>query len=201
MKVVGLITEYNPLHNGHIHHINEVKRLSKADILITVMSSSFTMRGDLSLFDKFTKTIQALKAGTDIVIELPLIYAIERADIFAKNAVLLLNLAGVNEIWIGSEENDTSIYEKYYLEQNNINNKDDYSTSYKNKTNIELKSNDILGYSYYKAIKDYNLNINLYTIKRINSDYLDQKPSDDLITSALSIRKNLDLLNKYTPSF
>ena len=93
MKIVGLITEYNPLHNGHIHHINEVKKLSNADVLITVMSSSFTMRGDLSLFDKFTKTKQALKAGCDIVIELPLIYAIERADIFAKNAVLLLILA------------------------------------------------------------------------------------------------------------
>ena len=109
LKIVGLIVEYNPLHNGHIHHINEVKTKSNADLIVAVMSSSFTMRGDLSLFNKFEKTKQALTSGIDLVIELPLVYSIERADIFSDNAVKILNLLNVNEIWIGSENNDISL--------------------------------------------------------------------------------------------
>lgn len=201
MKTVGLIVEYNPLHNGHIHHINEVKTKSNADLLICVMSSSFTMRGDLSLFDKFTKTRQALDANIDLIIELPLVYSIERADIFSSNAVKILNMLNVDEIWIGSELNDISIYNEYYLKENDINNKDDYSNSYKNKSNIDLLPNDLLGYFYFKAIKQNNFNIELKTIKRINSNYLDIKPNDEHITSALSIRNDLSLLDKYCPNF
>lgn len=201
MKKVGLIVEYNPLHNGHIYHINEIKTKSNADILIAVMSSSFTMRGDLSLFDKFTKTKQALNASIDLVVELPLIYSIERADIFSDNAVKILNLLNVDEIWIGSELNDIKIYEKYYKENKEIDNSVDYTTSYKNKSNLNLLSNDILGYSYYKSIKDNNFNIELKTILRKDSNYLDNEPKNDFITSALSIRNNLELLEKYTPNF
>ena len=84
MKIVGLITEYNPLHNGHVYHYNQVKEKSGADIIISVTSSSFTMRGDLSLFNKFDKTNQALNMGIDLIIELPLIYTIQRGDIFSK---------------------------------------------------------------------------------------------------------------------
>lgn len=201
MKKVGLIVEYNPLHNGHIHHINEIKKNSNADILIAVMSSSFTMRGDLSIFDKYTKTKQALDSNLDLIIELPLVYAIERADIFALNAIKILNLFNVDEIWIGSENNNIDIYKSYYEESKLIDNKNDYNTSYKIKSNIDLKSNDILGYSYYKAIKDNNFNIELKTIKRIESNYLDIKPISNNITSALSIRNDLSLIDSYTPEF
>nr|MCR5349769.1 nucleotidyltransferase family protein [Acholeplasmatales bacterium] len=150
MKIVGLITEYNPLHNGHVYHFNEVKKLSNADLVICVTSSSFTMRGDLSLFDKFTKTNQSLNMGIDLVIELPLIYTIQRADIFSKNAVDILNLCNVDEIWIGSEENNIDVYKKYYEKLKSIDNKEDYDTSYKTKANINLLSNDTLGFFYYK---------------------------------------------------
>ncbi|MBQ6782763.1 MAG: nucleotidyltransferase family protein [Acholeplasmatales bacterium] len=201
MKIVGLIVEYNPLHNGHIHHINEVKARSNADLLVAVMSSSFTMRGDLSLFNKFEKTKQALTSGIDLVIELPLVYSIERADIFSDNAVKILNLLNVNEIWIGSENNDLSIYEDYYKKENEIDNKEDYSNSYKNKSNIDLLPNDLLGYFYFKSIKNNNFNIELKTIKRINSNYLDEKPSDKFITSSLSIRNDISLLDEYTPKY
>ena len=201
MKIVGLIVEYNPLHNGHIHHINEVKAKSNADLIVAVMSSSFTMRGDLSLFNKFEKTKQALTSGIDLVIELPLVYSIERADIFSDNAVKILNLLNVNEIWIGSENNDLSIYEDYYKKENEIDNKEDYSNSYKNKSNIDLLPNDLLGYFYFKSIKNNNFNIELKTIKRINSNYLDEKPSDKFITSSLSIRNDISLLDEYTPKY
>ncbi|MBQ9520114.1 MAG: nucleotidyltransferase family protein [Acholeplasmatales bacterium] len=200
MKKVGIICEYNPLHNGHIYHFNKVKEESKADIIICVMSSSFTQRGDLSLFDKFIKTKQALNMGIDLIIELPLIYTIERADIFASYSVKLLNSLNVDEIWIGSENNDTSIYEKYYSNIQ-IDNKEDYSTSYKDKSNIDLLSNDILGFSYYKAIKDNSFNIKLNTIKRIENNYLDSKANDSNIQSALTIRNNISDIEKYTPQY
>lgn len=200
MKKVGVICEYNPLHNGHVYHFNKVKEESKADIIICVMSSSFTQRGDLSLFDKFIKTKQALNMGIDLVIELPLIYTIERADIFASYSVKLLNSLNVDEIWIGSENNDPSIYEKYYSNIK-IDNKEDYSTSYKDKSNIDLLSNDILGFSYYKAIKDNSFNIKLNTIKRIENNYLDSKANDSNIQSALTIRNNISDIEKYTPQY
>ena len=201
MKIVGIICEYNPLHNGHVYHFNKIKEESKADIVICVMSSSFSSRGDLSLFDKFTKSKQALLMGIDLLIELPLIYTVERADIFGDYSVKLLNMLNVNEIWIGSESNDISLYEKYYNENKNINNKEDYFTSFKAKSNIDLLSNDILGYSYYKSIKDNSFNIELKTIKRINNNYLDNNINDSNIQSALTIRNNLNNIDKYTPEY
>ncbi len=200
MKKIGIICEYNPLHNGHLYHFNKIKEESKADIIICVMSSSFSSRGDLSLFDKFTKTKQALSLGIDLVVELPLIYTLERADIFASNSVKILNLLNVDEIWIGSEENNINIYKDYYTNEK-IDNKSDYTTSYKCKCNIDLLSNDILGYSYYKAIKDNNFNIELKTIKRINNNYLDADINTSNIQSALSIRENISTIDKYTPKF
>ena len=91
MKIVGTIVEYNPLHNGHILHFNKIKE-QNPDLVIGVMSSSLCMRGDLSIFDKFKKTKQALNLGYDIIIELPLALSMQRADIFSNNAVKLLNL-------------------------------------------------------------------------------------------------------------
>ena len=201
MKVVGIICEYNPLHNGHVYHFNKIKDESKADIIICVMSSSFSSRGDLSIFDKFTKTKQALSLGIDLIIELPIIYTVERADIFASYSVKILNMLKVSEIWIGSENNDLSLYEKYYNDNLIIDNKSDYSSSYKDKSNLNLLSNDILGYSYYKAIMDNKFDIKLKTIKRINNNYLDTNLNNTDIQSATSIRLNLNDIDKYTPSF
>lgn len=207
MKIVGVIVEYNPLHNGHIHHMQEVKRLSGADVILAVLSSTFTMRGDLSLFDKFTKTKHCLWNGIDIIIELPMVLAMHKADIFAKNAVALLQLMGANEIWIGSETNDASLYEKCYEA---LQDKDSYiaeelkkGKSYKEITGqlYPLSSNDLLGYAYYKAIRDNRLPIKLKTIPRIHSNYLDTAPKDSRIASALAIRSDLRLIRQYTPEF
>ena len=72
MKIVGIIAEYNPLHNGHLYHINKIKEAEKPDLIIGVVSSSFTMRGDLSIYDKFTKTRQALELGIRILYVRPI---------------------------------------------------------------------------------------------------------------------------------
>ena len=198
MKITGIIAEYNPLHNGHIYHFSNIN----SDLKILIISSSFTMRGDLSIFDKFTKTKQALDLGYDLVIELPFVYTLERADIYANNNIKFLNLCNINEILIGSEENNISLYEKYYKEfmQDKINLSDGISYKVSSLNQLPFKSNDILGFFYYKSIKDNKYNIDLKTIKREGNDYLDSNLSNKY-SSAKSIRLNLSKINEYCPSF
>lgn len=206
MKIVGTIVEYNPLHNGHIYALNEIKKLSQADIIVAVLSGNFTMRGDLSIFDKFEKTRQALKAGIDLVIELPFVCTVQNADKFAQYAVKLLQLARVNELWIGSEMNDPTLYEKYYQSWKNSESQEKikellnqgYSYKEASASIIDLPSNDLLGFSYYKAIKEQNFNIQIHTILRkgnYNSLEITEFPS------AYAIRNNLTLMDKHCPSY
>lgn len=193
-----MIVEYNPLHNGHVLHFNKIKE-KNPDLVIGVMSSSFSMRGDLSIFDKFTKTKQALDLGLDIVIELPLAMSMQRADIFSSNTVRLLHELNVDEIVIGSENNDISLYETMYQEDTLNQSKD---KSLKVTSNVSnLSSNDTLGYYYFKAIKDNHYPILLSTIQREISDYNDKNYHHESIASATSIRHNLNDLDKYTPTF
>ena len=207
LKIVGTIVEYNPLHNGHAYAISKIKSETNADVVIAVMSGDFTMRGELSLFNKFEKTYQALNIGIDLVIELPFPYTVQNSDLFSEYAVKLLNLAKVDEIWIGSESNNSILYEKYYNAWNNESNQlkikelMNNGMSYKMATStiIDLPSNDLLGFSYYKAIRNNNFNISLHTIQRVGSGYLDETPN--IFASAYSIRKDRNLINEYCPKF
>lgn len=207
LKIVGTIVEYNPLHNGHAYAISKIKEESKADVVIAVMSGDFTMRGELSLFNKFEKTHQALNIGIDMVIELPFPYTVQNSDLFSEYAIKLLNLCKVNEVWFGSESNNSILYEKYYnawkdeANQHKIKELINTGMSYKMATStiINLPSNDLLGFSYYKAIKDNNFNMTVHTIQRVGSGYLDETPN--IFASAYSIRKDKNLINEYCPSF
>jgi len=110
MKVAGIIAEYNPLHNGHAYHIRKVKELTKADYVIVVMSGNFTQRGIPALMDKYSRAKMALKAGADLVLELPLCYSSGSAEYFASGAVALLDKLGmVDCICFGSECADIRI--------------------------------------------------------------------------------------------
>lgn len=100
-NVVGLIVEYNPFHNGHLHHIQEIDRLFEDNIKIAVMSGDYVQRGEPSLINKFEKTKIALSQGVDIVIELPAFYSTQSAEIFAKSSVNLLNKLSCNYIVFG----------------------------------------------------------------------------------------------------
>lgn len=104
MKTVGLITEYNPLHNGHVHHFNEAKRLSGADCAVVVMSGPFTQRGEPACVDKYARAEMALRMGADLVLELPVAYAVQPAEWFGFGAVSLLEATGVvDALCFGSE--------------------------------------------------------------------------------------------------
>ncbi len=155
MNVVGIISEYNPFHNGHIYHINKIKELYPNSIIICVTSSSFTQRGELSILNKWEKTNISLNNNIDLVIELPYFFTVQSADIFAHAALQILNSFKIDTLIFGSESNDIELLKKYASNNN-----------YEDK----LPPNDILGISYIKEIVKNKYNINPITIKRTN-DY------------------------------
>lgn len=207
MKIIGTVVEFNPLHYGHVYAINEIKKQSGTDVLVAVMSGEFTMRGELSLFDKFTKTHQALKAGIDLVIELAFIKTVQNGSFFAEAAVLELAKAGVTEIWVGSEKNDPTIYEqllKSWQEPENQQKIQDllqqgYSYKSASASVLNLDPNDLLGFFYYQAIVKHHLSITLKTIKRVGSGYHDLKV--DTFASSKAIRADLSLMDSCCPEF
>lgn len=104
MTTVGIIAEYNPLHNGHVHHFNEAKRISGADHSVIIMSGPFTQRGEPAAVNKRARTEMALHMGADLVLELPVAYAVQPAEWFAFGAVSLLEATGVvDSLCFGSE--------------------------------------------------------------------------------------------------
>ena len=215
MTKVGIVCEYNPLHNGHVHHFQEVKKQSDADLIVLSLSSSFTQRGDLAIIDKFTRTELALEMGVDLIIECPTIFCMNEAKTFAYYHVRNLSLAGCDEIWIGSESNNPDLYKEYHNLINTNEFKvalndylsDGYSLKiafYKSLESFNLSplpSNDLLGLFYYEAILEINPNIKLKTIQRINARYDEESRVLGNIQSATYIRDNLTEFKKYVPDF
>lgn len=109
MKICGIICEYNPLHNGHLYHLEQIRR-SGADAIVAVMSGNFVQRGDAAILDKFTRAKIAVQGGVDLVIELPVPYALAPAENFALGGTALLSALGnVDEISFGSECGDIQL--------------------------------------------------------------------------------------------
>ena len=102
MKVVGIICEYNPFHNGHQYHLEKAREIAGDGIVVAILTGYFSMRGDISVINKLDKVKTAIDKGVDITIELPYLLGTQNADIFAYNAVKLLNEIGVEEIVAGS---------------------------------------------------------------------------------------------------
>lgn len=110
MKVVGLITEYNPFHNGHGYHLEQAKLKTGADFVVVVMSGNFLQRGEPAIIDKFSRAEMALACGADLVLEIPAYFACASAEYFALGAVSLLNSLGiVDAICFGSECGDIQV--------------------------------------------------------------------------------------------
>ncbi len=218
MNSVGIICEYNPFHNGHLHHLNEIKKMFPKATIVLVMSGNFTERGDTSIINKWDKTEIALKMGVDLVIELPFVFATQSADTFAKASIQILKEMKVNYLVFGSETNKVDKLEelaevqlnskkynklvKEYLDQG-LNYPTALSKSLYEITGLKMnKPNDILGITYIREIKKQKANIIPITIKR-NNDY-NGFDLEDNISSATSIRyalKNKSNVDKYVPEF
>lgn len=209
MHIIGLIAEYNPFHNGHLYQINKIKEMYPDSIIIAVVSSCFTQRGDVSVLNKWNKTQIALDNNIDIVIELPFVYATQGSDIFAKGAITILEKMKIDTLVFGTESDnldiinliaDTQINNPNYniIVKKYLNKGINYPTATNNAVNdltgYKIDSpNDLLALSYIKQIKIDKQNIKIINIKRTNS-YHDNKIKDN-IASASTIRK-LNLNNK-----
>ncbi len=107
MKVVGVIAEYNPFHNGHKYQLDRLREETKADYIIIAMSGNFLQRGVPALCDKHTRAKMALSCGADLVLEIPTIWATASAEYFAKGGVSLLKNTGiVTHLGFGAESDD-----------------------------------------------------------------------------------------------
>ena len=104
-SVVGIIAEYNPLHNGHFHHLVQAREECEAKGVVVVLSSHFVQRGEPAMVDKWTRAAMALACGADVVLELPTVFSCHNAGVFANAAVdLLAALGGVTHVAFGMEE-------------------------------------------------------------------------------------------------
>ena len=213
MKVLGIIAEYNPMHTGHIYHINEAKKITNSDYVIAIMSGSFTEQGNIAMLDKFTRAKEAVNSGVDLVIELPTIYAVSDGGSFANKAIQILNdLNIVDSICFGAETDDISklnnIANTIIVNDDKIwndikenlkkgisfaNARNEALKNYlkDDETNLVSSPNNILGIEYLKSIITLKSNITPYCIKRETSNF-----NDDTITqkytSSTSIRKYLE---------
>ncbi len=113
-KVLGIVAEYNPFHNGHLYHLSESKKAVNANYVVAVMSGNFVQRGDTSLINKWAKTEMAIQNGVDLVIELPAIYSVSSAENFGYGAIKILNsLKIVDYLSFGSELCDVNILNEF----------------------------------------------------------------------------------------
>jgi predicted nucleotidyltransferase len=227
-KVLGIIAEYNPFHNGHLYHIQESKKITGSDCCVAIISGNFTQRGSTSLIDKWEKTKMALSNGIDLVIELPVLYSISSAENFADGAVKILNSLGIIDyLSFGAETSDISVLEKIadilYTEPKEFktifshelakglsfpkareNALMLYLNDIRKFANVISSPNNILGIEYLKALKKYNSNIIPIAIPRFESDYNSTSFSDN-IASSTAIRnlvknKGFDIIKDLIPS-
>lgn len=156
MKTTGIITEYNPFHKGHIYHIQKSKE--QGDLLIAIISSFFSQRGLFSLMTRQDKTRLALEHGVDLVIELPMCYACQSADYFARYAIQSLSCLGIDQICFGSETNDIHYLNSYIQELKNLSKDASLSLNQNiNKALNPLQANDILGIQYIQECKKHKI--------------------------------------------
>jgi len=204
MRIVGLVTEYNPFHNGHLYHLNESKKTTGSDAAIAVMSGHFLQRGEPAILDKWTRAKAAVESGVDLVIEIPTLYACSSAEYFAYGSVYILNALGiVDNLCFGSE--DGSLEHIDQLADMILNPTEDYQMRLQDALNqgysfpsarsialdsdFDFKANNILGIEYLKALKTLESSIKPATIKRIQAEYLDENLTGN-IASATAIRKH-----------
>lgn len=213
-RVIGVVAEYNPFHNGHYYHLQATKEITGAEYCVAVISGNFTQRGDTSIVNKWAKAYMAICGGADLVIELPTVYSISSAENFASGAVKILdNLKVVNAISFGAEANDFAtlnnianvLYEEPKAYTNILSHELKKGISYpaarenalmmylndiKRYANTLSSPNNILAIEYLKALKIQKSKLEPIMIKRKKVYYNDNKIVDDF-ASATAIRKLL----------
>lgn len=211
MNVTAIISEYNPLHKGHLYHIETAKKETNADFMIAIMSGNFVQRGAPAIMDKYARAQAALKSGIDLVLELPVMYATASAEYFALGGVALASTLGiVSYLSFGSEYGQA---DKFMEAANLLLNEPEemkiplkealkeglsypaarayaVKVSHPELAPILEEPNNILGVEYCKAILKLKSDIIPHTIKRRGQDY-HSEITDTGFASATGIRKLL----------
>lgn len=207
MKIVGLITEYNPFHAGHLYHMQQARELTGADYCVVLMSGSFVQRGEPAIFDKYLRTKTALLAGADLVLEIPVAFSTASAHEFAAYGVALLSAIGVDAVVFGSECGQIEILKQAAYALNHE------SAEFQERLRKGLKAgltypqarakalemedtwasvlsspNNILGIEYLRAAEDLHSLMEFYTISRKGSGYHEDTLADANFPSASAIR-------------
>ena len=227
-KVVGIIAEYNPFHNGHSYHIQNTKAQTGADFVVAVMTGNFTQRGNTSVINKWEKAKMALNGDADLVIELPTIYSVSSAENFANGAVKILNELGiVDTISFGMEADDIStlnnianvlvneppeykaILEHELSKGNSFPKAREnalmmYLNDIKRYANVVKGSNNILAIEYLKALKKQKSSIVPFGVKREKVYYNSTKIIDEYASATgirnLLLHNQLEEVRKVMPS-
>ena len=217
MLKIGIVAEYNPFHNGHLYQIRKIKEIFGEDVLVVVViSGDFVQRGEISFLDKWEKTHVSLGCGVDLVVELPLYYSIQNAEIFSRMATKILDYLGIDIQVFGAEEENIEVLQKVLELQKRQDYKDklmeymkkgnSYSTSQRlalKEYNLDgiVKSNNILALEYMREIENSNLKIKPYIIKREISEYNEENVSENReeFASASFLRNELEkILDKFS---
>lgn len=208
---IGIVAEFNPLHSGHRYLIECARKIADENNgeVICVMSEFFTQRGEVAIVDGYARAKEAVRCGCDLVIALPYLGSVAYGDDFAKKSIEVLSGAGVTHLIFGTESEDINIFQEIYIKQKNTT-QEEYKQLIKKgynyaKINSELygleknSPNFSLAYSYYKAIKDANLDIELLPLKREGQGINSTDLSEVAHLSATAIRKNITdkIVEKY----
>jgi predicted nucleotidyltransferase len=214
MRAVGLITEYNPFHNGHLHHLHESRKAADAEVAVAVMSGHFLQRGEPALVDKWLRTRMALAAGVDVVVELPFPWACNSAPLFAEGAVRSLDaMGGIDALCFGSEAGELGSLQAgadLLLRHENELKQRTASLLRSGLTYPDARAqvlaqlaedarvawllrspNNILGIEYLKALRQTGSALRPLTIPRIGAGYHDLE-AVGAIASATGIRRLLE---------
>ena len=217
MKTVGLITEYNPFHNGHLYHIEKAKELTGADRVVIIMSGDYVQRGMPALLSKHHRAHMALSCGASVVIELPVCYASGSAEYFALGAVAILDGLGcIDSLCFGSECGDLEQLDRIsrllvsepgsyrLLLQNALKSGASFPaarclalkelTGDTSISEVMSDPNNILGIEYLKALQRLNSSIVPVTLKRQACNYHDTTLQAHM-SSASAIRNTLKQLS------
>ncbi|MDU8069745.1 MAG: nucleotidyltransferase family protein [Gemella haemolysans] len=201
---IGIVAEFNPLHSGHRYLIECARKLADKNNgeAICVMSEFFTQRGEVAIVDGYTRAKEAVRSGCDMVIALHYLGSVAYGDDFARKSIEILAGAGITHLIFGTENDDVSIFEKIYTKQQKTN-EEEYKKLLKiglnhakiNSVLYGLENNNpnfSLAYSYYKAIREAGLNIQMIPIKREGQGLNNSDISGEIHLSATAIRNNIN---------
>ena len=201
---IGIVAEFNPLHSGHRYLIECARKIADENNgeVICVMSEFFTQRGEVAIVDGYIRAKEAVRSGCDMVIALPYLGSVAYGDDFAKKSIEILSGAGITHLIFGTENKDVSMFEEIYTKQQNEN-REEYKKLLKtgfnhakiNSVLFGLENNNpnfSLAYSYYKAIREANLDIKLIPVKREGQGLNSSDISGEIHLSATAIRHNIN---------